>query len=126
MIHVGRDHSSAARPPAFDDQIVALDGAVDAGGLEPGGDRGEAIALLDPAVRCKPRIRVEPEAKAAATARIGYSSIIEGARAAGTSTAMKRARAHPQVRDLLAAFETLVERLDMGAHLLQRLRGARS
>ena len=34
----------------------------------------------------KPRMRVAPEAKAAATARIGYSSIIEGARAAGTST----------------------------------------
>ena len=34
-------------PPALDNQIVALDRVVDAGGLEPGGDRGETIALLD-------------------------------------------------------------------------------
>ena len=33
-----------------------------------------------------PRIRVVPSANAAATARIGYSSIIDGARSAGTST----------------------------------------
>ncbi len=43
VIHVGRDHSAAARPAAFDDQIVALDGAIDAGGAEPGGDRGQTI-----------------------------------------------------------------------------------
>src|SRR6185312_5359247 len=34
----------------------------------------------------RPRITVVPSAKAAATARIGYSSIMDGARAAGTST----------------------------------------
>ncbi len=34
----------------------------------------------------RPRMRVVPSAKAAATARIGYSSIIEGARSGGTST----------------------------------------
>ena len=35
-------------------------------------------------------MRVSPSAKAAATARIGYSSIIDGARAAGTSTPARR------------------------------------
>ena len=39
----------------------------------------------------------------------------------GNINAFERARAHPQVRDLLAAFDAFVERLDMGAHLLQRL-----
>ena len=34
----------------------------------------------------KPRMRVTPSANDAATARIGYSSIIDGARSAGTST----------------------------------------
>ena len=32
VIHVGRDHSPAARAPALDDQIVAFDRAVDARG----------------------------------------------------------------------------------------------
>ena len=39
----------------------------------------------------------------------------------GNIDALQRARAHPQVRHLLAAFVTLVERLDMRAHLLQRV-----
>ena len=39
---------------------------------------------------CRPRMRVVPSAKAAATARTGYSSIIDGARCAGTSTPASR------------------------------------
>ena len=59
----------------------------------------------------RPRIRVSPEAKAAATARIGYSSIIEGARAAGTSTPRARG-AHAQIGDLLAALDAAVSNVD--------------
>ena len=69
---------------------------------------------------CSPRIRVAPEAKAAATARIGYSSIIEGARAAGTSTPRSGRCAHPQVRHVLAALERGSRISICGAHLPQR------
>ena len=106
--------------PALDDQIVALDGAVDAGGLEPGGDRGEAIALLDPEFMQAPHARrARSECGRDRQDRI-FVDHRRGARS-GNVDPLERARAHPQVRDLLAAFETFVERLDMRAHLLQRL-----
>ena len=111
--------------PAFDDQIVALDGAVDAGGLEPGGDRGETVALLDLqfAQAAHPR-RAGSEGGGDRQDRIFVDH--RGRARGGNVDAFERARAHPQVRDLLAAFVTLVERLDMRAHLLQRRREARS
>ena len=59
MIHAGRDHSSAARPAAFDDEIVALDRAVDAGLLETGGGRSETIALLGLGIRLSRACAVE-------------------------------------------------------------------
>ena len=68
----------------------------------------------------KPRMRVTPSANAAATARIGYSSIIDGARSAGTSTPFSAERAHAQIGDLLAAVVARRHRLDPGAHLAQR------
>ena len=48
-----------------------------------------------------------------------YSSIIAGARAAGTSTPVRSLWANPQVGDLLAAFLTQVESVDPRAHLEQ-------
>ena len=42
---------------ALDDQIVAFDHAVDAGGLEPGDDGGQAIALLHPELMEPPHPR---------------------------------------------------------------------
>ena len=70
-------------------------------------------------------MRVVPSAKAAATARIGYSSIIDGARSAGTSTPLQRAGAHAQVGDILAAFVALLQDLDRRAHLAQASRTGR-
>ena len=71
-----------------------------------------------------PRITVAPSAKAAATARIGYSSIIEGARSAGTSTPVSgewRAVTSPT---LLAALLALVGDGQVRAHLAQGLEQA--
>ena len=50
-------------------------------------------------------MRVSPLAKAAATARTGYSSIIEGARPAGTSTPFSAEWRDAEVADLLAALD---------------------
>ena len=61
-----------------------------------------------------------PEAKAAATASTGYSSIIEGRARGRHVDAAKRARAHAQVGDLLAALGAAVENDDVGAHLEER------
>ena len=81
----------ATRPPpsaraALDEEVVALDLVRDA--RRRRGPRATAASRSLSLTRssCRPRMRVVPAAKAAATARIGYSSIIEGARAAGTST----------------------------------------
>ena len=68
----------------------------------------------------RPRMRVMPSAKAAATARIGYSSIMVGARSAGTSTPLRPPRPDPQVGDVLTALVALLQHLDRGAHLAQR------
>ena len=68
-----------------------------------------------------PSISVSPSAKAAATASIGYSSIIDGARAAGTVTPLSRLALHADVADLLAADRAAVVDGDVGAHLDQRL-----
>ena len=61
-----------------------------------------------------------PSANAAATARIGYSSIMVGARSAGTSTPFSAPALHPQIGDVLAALVALLEHLDRRAHLPQR------
>ena len=68
----------------------------------------------------RPRMRVVPSANAAATARIGYSSIMVGARSGGTSTPFSARAAHPQVGDLLAALVAPLQHLDRRAHLPQR------
>ena len=65
-----------------------LDG--DAVGREAGGDGGDAVGFLDPQSRRCPPSASRPSAKAAATASTGYSSIIEGARPAGTATPLSR------------------------------------
>ncbi len=64
---------------------------------------------------------VWPSAKAAATARMGYSSIIDGARPGGTSTPRKRRVPRGDVADPLAALLALVRDGEVGAHLAQRL-----
>ena len=68
-----------------------------------------------------PSISVSPSAKAAATASTGYSSIIDGARAAGTVTPFSRlalTRTSPTSSPPTVA--PVVDR-DVGAHLDQRL-----
>ncbi len=62
----------------------------------------EAVAFLDPELREAAHHRA-PAAKAAATARIGYSSIMRGARSAGTVDALSAAGAHGEVGHRLAA-----------------------
>ncbi len=62
---------------------------------------------------------MRPWAHDAATARIGYSSIIDGARSGGMLGAVQGARADPQIGDGLAALDPLVEIGDVGAHLLE-------
>ena len=113
VVEMGRDRAAAPDPcrRAVNDQVVAFD-------LEstPASARPAATAARrsDSFTRssCSPCIRVVPSAKAAATARIGYSSIIDGARQAGTVTPVEPACAHAQVRDRLAAFVALVQALD--------------
>ena len=118
---LGRDQPSAPRPPALDDQVIALDGAVDLpAALSPAATAARRSLSLTLS-SCKPRMRVEPEANAAATDRIGYSSIIEGARAAGTSTPLSVPARTLKSATFLAALDAFVERLDMRPHLLQRL-----
>ncbi len=53
----------------------------------------------------RPCMTVRPRANAAATARIGYSSIIEGARSAGTSTPVRVDALTVDVGDRLAALD---------------------
>ena len=63
---------------------------------------------------------VVPSAKLAATASTGYSSIMDGARAAGTSTPRSAdARTRKSAISSPTSLRTL-ERLDVGAHLPQR------
>src|SRR3954454_21631518 len=81
---------------------------------------------------CSPRMRVVPSAKAAATARIGYSSIMAGARSGRAAAhlrglalgrqdhALETARPHPQIGDRLAALLAIGQALDPGAHLKKR------
>ena len=64
-------------------------------------------------------MRVSPWAKAETAASIGYSSIIDGARSAGTRTPFKRGSAHADIGDRLAAFLTLVQKCNVAAHLLK-------
>ena len=67
-----------------------------------------------------PRITVAPSAVAASAARIGYSSIIDGARSAGTSMPLQLAEAHAQVGDRLAPLLAPPLEPEVGAHLDQR------
>ena len=79
-----------ARALAVHDQVVALDldrDAVDAQHRGGGARRSDSLTRSS----FRPRIRVVPSANAAATASTGYSSIIDGARSAGTSTPLQRA-----------------------------------
>ena len=62
---------------------------------------------------------VAPSAQAAATARIGYSSIMVGARSAGTVTPFSAAALDAQIGDRLAAHFAAVLEHDVRAHFLQ-------
>ena len=64
-----------------------------------------------------PRMRVVPDAVAAITARIGYSSIMLGACSHGTSTPRSAPYVDDQVADRLAALHPAVLGDDVGAHL---------
>ena len=64
-------------------------------------------------------MRVSPCAKAETAASIGYSSIIDGARSAGTRTPFKAGGADANIGDRLAALLTLVQKRDVAAHLLK-------
>ncbi len=114
----------ATRPPplgraALDEEIVALDRMRDAGGGEAGGDRGEAVALLDPELvqAAHPR-RPRGEGRGDGEDRIFVDH--RGRARGGHVDALQRARPDAQVGDLLAAFDAPVEQGDVGAHLEQR------
>ena len=63
----------------------------------------------------RPRMTVRPRANAAATARIGYSSIMLGARSGGTSTPPRSAASDHEIGHRLAAGDALVRRRRMSA-----------
>ena len=89
VIEMRGDGAAAASDlavPAAHDQVVADDRVGDAGLREARPPPPARRSLSFTRSSCRPFIRVSPLAKAAATASMGYSSIIEGARAAGTST----------------------------------------
>ena len=81
---------------------------LDAAGRQARGHQGDAVALLDPQLADAAHAPSAPSAKAAATARIGYSSIIDGARSGGTSTPFSARVARGDVADRLAAVLALV------------------
>ena len=66
-------------------------------------------------------MRVVPSAQDAATARMGYSSIMVGARSAGTSTPFSAAALDAEIGHRLAADLAFVLEGDVGAHVAQRL-----
>ena len=74
----------AAGPAAHGKRRLAL-GAVDAVGLQPAATAASRSLSLTRS-SSSPCISVSPSAKQAATASTGYSSIIDGARSAGTVT----------------------------------------
>ena len=79
----------------------------------------EPVAFLDPQFGEAAHDRAAACAQAAATARIGYSSIIDGARSGGMSAPLQRAGADTQIGDRLAALDALVLERDIGAHLVE-------
>ena len=88
-------------------------------GPEPGGDRGETVALLDAEfVQAAHARRAAGEGGGDREDRI----FVDHRRRAGGGNvdATQCAVAHAQVRDLLAALDAPVEHLDMRAHLVQR------
>ncbi len=113
-------------PPPSTIEVVALDPVRRRRRrARPVRDGGEPVRFLDPQFVQAAHPRRRPRAKAAATARIGYSSIIDGARSGGTSTPVERLVAHAQIGDRLAAVLALVQALDVGPHLERASRGAR-
>ena len=68
---------------------------------------------------------VGPSAKAAAMERMGYSSIIEAARSAGTSTPAQSRESGGDIAHPLAAFLALVRDGEIRAHLQQGVEEAR-
>ena len=76
----------ADRRLAVHDHVVALDLDLDAVGAQHGGGRFQAVAFLDAQLLQARACALPLPRKTAATASTGYSSIIAGARAAGTST----------------------------------------
>ena len=120
VIHVGRDRAAAERPAP----CRARSGRRRRSRPRPRSPRSPsatAASRSDSFTRSSlsPRMTVVPSAKLAATASTGYSSIIEGARAAGTSTprsadARTRKSAISSPTSLRASSVSIV-----GAHLAQ-------
>ena len=86
MIAMGRDLAAGdgRSAAALDRQRVAGAFGVDAAGVEAGDDRLDPVAFLDPQFAEAVEDAGALRRQAAATARIGYSSIIDGDRDAGT------------------------------------------
>ena len=104
-VATGRRRRPRLAVAAAHDQVVALD--LDGRRRLASGPSATAASRSLSLTRssCRPRIRVSPLAKAAATASTGYSSIIEGARAAGTSTPFSAEWRTRRSADLLAALD---------------------
>ncbi len=110
---------------AFDDEAVGQFLDRDAAGLEARRDRGQPVAFLDAQFLQARASPCGPRAKAAATARIGYSSIIDGRAFGRHLDPLERGRTHFEIADLLAAALVQVGDLDVSAHLAQRLDAGR-
>ena len=111
--------AAARRPAAVDDEIVADDFVFDARRREAGGDRGEPVALLD----AQFVQAVHPRRAAGEGRRDGEDRIFvdhRGRASSGNVDALEIARAHAQIRHLLAALDAPVENFDSRAHLDQR------
>ena len=107
-------------PPPSTIEIVALDRAMRRRLPRGRPRRPRAGRIPSPAIRAGRACASRPSAKAAATASIGYSSIIDGRAAGRHVDAAQVRRAHAQVGDLLAAFVARSSTSIVAAHLAQR------
>ena len=110
----------AARPRPRRERLAAHR-ELDAARCEPLRDGAEPVALLDAQLGEAVHHRAALAQRRRRRRGSGYSSIMRGARSAGTSTPRSRVARTADVGDRLAALDALVGEGDVGAHLAQRI-----
>ena len=119
MVEMRRDPPAASRLSAFDDEVVADDFVRDAVGRKSGGDRREAIALLDPKFMQAAHAG-RALCECGGDSENGIFVDHRGRPRRRGIDAGQFARAHAQVRNVLAAFDPPVENFDLCAHFQKR------